>query len=236
MNKKLTAFFTKKFPAFLTTNLGILVLGFVLTTVCGSFINWLHTNATSARDKKFELFKGQVAKHEVLLTDLSNAMGARVFRLHRVLWNLDDPYLDPPGEMWRLDENARNEIEDKKRWDDYYKTVVDWNLSYRDYKRRIRLLAGDELANEFFMAGEQGAVTAKEGSLLAAFESLHTKVKRLHEEARKSGTVNRAKHDEAEAAINRLYDRIDDYMARLSNDFEAQDKSGNPLDQGRSKN
>jgi hypothetical protein len=45
--------------------------------------------------------------------------------------------------------------------------------------------------------------------------------------------VNGAKYTEARDEIQRLYNRIDDYMADLSKDFEKQD--GNLLELGPSK-
>ena len=132
MNKELTAFITKKLPVFFTTNIGILVLGFILTTVCGGIINALHTQATWKRDKGFELFKSQLTKHDELLTDLSKTTGARVYRVQRVLWNFDQPTSETPAETWCLDARAKAEIE--TRWTEYDKAVVDWNLTYRDIR------------------------------------------------------------------------------------------------------
>jgi hypothetical protein len=223
MNKELTTFITKKLPVFFTTNIGILVLGFILTTVCGGIINRLHTQETWKRDKGFELFKSQLAKHDELLTDLAKTTGARVYRVQRVLWNLDQPPSEPDGETWRLDARAKGEIE--TRWSDYDKTVVDWNLTYRDYKRRIQLLAGDALANDFFEAGEHGAQSAKEGCITGAFEQLHKKIKSLYVKAKDSGTVDRVPHDSAQIDINLLYDQLDRYMTNLSKEFQDMDKS-----------
>src|SRR4030088_1934559 len=100
---------TKKLAAFFTSNIGMLVAGFILTTVCGGIINTLHTQATWKRDKGFELFKSQLTKHDELLTDLSKTTGARVYRVQRVLWNFDQPTSEPPGETWRLDARAKGE-------------------------------------------------------------------------------------------------------------------------------
>jgi hypothetical protein len=219
---------TRKLAAFFTSNIGMLVAGFILTTVCGGIINTLHTQATWKRDKGFELFKSQLTKHDELLTDLSKTTGARVYRVQRVLWNLDRPEAEPPGETWCLDARAKGEIE--TRWTEYDKTVVDWNLTYRDYKRRIQLLAGDEFADKFFEAGEHGAQSAKEGCITGAFEQLHKKIKSLHVKAKDYETVDRKPHDSAQDDINNLYDQLDRYMTDLSKKFEDLDKSSNPLE------
>lgn len=219
----------KKLTDFFTSGLGLLILGFVLTTICGSFINWSYTKANWNRDKDFELFKSQLTKHDELLTDLSKTTGARVYRVQRVLWNLDQPASDLTEEKtWCLDARAKAEID--TRWTEYDKTVVDWNLTYRDYKRRIQLLAGDDFANKFFEASERTAQSAKEECITGAFEQLHKKIKSMHVKAKDLETVDRDPHDSAQKDIDNLYDQLDRYMTDLSKKFQDLDKSLNPLE------
>src|SRR3954447_19346682 len=118
----------KKLADFFTSGLGLLMLGFFLTTVCGTFINWRYSTATWKREKNFELFKGQLAKHDELLSDFTRVIGARVFRLQRVVWLMDPP-VKPEPETWELKKDDDQNDDDQKlktRWDKYYETVAEW--------------------------------------------------------------------------------------------------------------
>lgn len=218
----------------LTSPIGLLVFGFFLTTVCGALINELHTRSSSNRDKQFELLKGKLAKHEELLSSLSKVMGARVFRLQRVLWALDAPSSEPGGETWQLDADTKTRLDTV--WGEYYTTVTEWNLTYRDYTTRIRLFAGDQVANKFFVAGASGAKKARSDSVCGTFEACHTMVKELRDMARKSATVNGAKHDLAQVEIDALYEKVDGFMADLYHALDEREKSDNPLEPRGSRN
>src|SRR2546423_15409998 len=104
----------KKLAEFFSSGLGLLILGFILTTVCGGLINITHSYLTWKRDKQFELLKGEIAKHDELLSELTKVVGERVFRLQRVVWILDrppGPAADAPvGETWQLGEAEQKEL------------------------------------------------------------------------------------------------------------------------------
>src|SRR5215471_8048349 len=92
-----------QFGKFLKSKIGLLVLGFVLTTVCGAIINGMYANSTWKRDKRFELLKAELQKHDELLSDLTKILGTRTFRLQRVLW-ATDPEASPAPDTWQLND------------------------------------------------------------------------------------------------------------------------------------
>jgi hypothetical protein len=103
----------KKIADFFTSGLGLLILGFVLTTVCGGLVNWMYARSSWQRDKQFELLKVDLAKHDELLTDFTKVIGARVFRLQRVVWHMDPP-VTPAPEAWDIKKDDDQKDDDQK--------------------------------------------------------------------------------------------------------------------------
>lgn len=218
---------------FVRNPLFLLVAGFVLTTGCGALINYLYARSAWNRDRQFELLRGRLAKHEELLSSLSKVMGARVFRLQRVIWTLDPPSSEPPQEMWQLDEETKAKLD--VIWNDYYATVIEWNLTYRDYTTRIRLLLGDDGADKFFVAGDTGAQAARADTVCGSFEAGHKMAKKLKDAARKSATVNGAEQRLAQSKMDALYEKVDGFMAYLYKALDKREKSDTPLKPRRSR-
>jgi hypothetical protein len=223
MNKnKLTKFFS--------SGLGLLILGFVLTTLCGGLVNEMHTRSTWKRDKRFELLKGELAKHEELLSDLTKVVGARVFRLQRVVWLLD-PAATPAPETWQLNDDAQKEL--KTRWETYYQTVVDWNVNYRTYAIKIRILAGPQMAERFIVPDVvSGARKAKSGTLCGVIEETHKTVADLRAKAILTSRVDRAEHELAQHEVDHLYDAVDDFVRQLYQALGEKERSDDPISSG----
>jgi len=224
MKTKLLNFF-KTLPKFFTGRIGLLVLGFVLTTVCGAIINGMYTSSTWKRDKQFELLKSELAKHDELLSDLTKILGTRVYRLQRVVW-ITDPDTPPGPETWALNEEAKTKL--NTLWNDYYQAVIEWNITYRTYTIKLRALVGDEVADNFFVGDTSGARRAKSRTLCRYFEHSHEAVAALKKAALTS-QVDRGKHDEAQREVDDLYNRVDDFVAQLYRAVAKKEGSDNPL-------
>jgi len=223
--KRSSLIFFKKLANFFTSSIGLLVLGFVLTTVCGAIINGMYTSSTWKRDKQFELLKSELAKHDELLSDLTKMLGTRVYRLQRVVWGTD-PDTPPGPETWPLTEEAKTKL--NTLWNEYHQTVVEWNVSYRTYTIKLRALTGDEIADKFFVGDTSGARRAKPGTLCRYFEHSHEAVATLKKAALTS-QVDRSKHDEAQREVDDLYNRVDDFVAQLYRAVAEKEHSDNPL-------
>lgn len=224
-----------KITRFFSSKAGILLLGFILTTGCGAFINWLHTRSTWHREKRFELLTRKLVKHEELLSSLSKVVGERVFRLQRVLWALEAPSPSLPGAVWQADDAAKKRINDC--WNEYYLTVIEWNLKYRDYATRIRFLAGPEVADNFFVGAVTGARLAKTGTVAGSFEQAHERVKALRDITLGSAAVDRTDlYDQAKRSVDHLYDKVDSFVAELYSTLDEHARSDNPLEAKRSRN
>jgi hypothetical protein len=210
---------------FLKSKIGLLVLGFVLTTVCGALINGMYTNSTWKRDKRFELLKAELQKHDDLLSDLTKILGTRTFRLQRVVW-VTDPEASPAPDIWQLNDQTKNRL--NTRWDEYYQSVVDWNVNYRNYAVKLRLLAGDEMADKFFVGDPSGARISKPGTLCWRFEKCHEVVSLLKKKALTS-QLERKEHDVAQHDMDDLYNKVDEFVAQLYRRLGEKERSDDPF-------
>lgn len=221
----------KKLTEFFSSGLGLLILGFILTTVCGGLINITHSYLTWKRDKQFELLKGEIAKHDELLSELTKVVGERVFGLQRVVWVLNraGSAADAPvGETWRLSEADQKDL--NIRWDDYYKTVATWNVNYRTYAIKIRLLAGPDMARLFIDRDETGgARVAKTGTLCGVIEQTHSTIVGLRSKALKGSDINRAEREQAQHQVDNLYNEVDDFVTRLYERLRERERSDDPV-------
>ena len=221
----------KKLADFFTSGLGLLILGFVLTTLCGGLVNWMYARSSWKRDKQFELFKGELAKHDELLSDFTKVIGERVFRLQRVVW-LMDPTEKPPPETWQLrqDDQDDDPKELKARWEKYYETVAQWNVNYRTYAIKIRLLAGPQMADQFIVRDAvSGARKAKSGTLCGVIEETHKTVADLKAKALLTSRVDRAEHELAQCEVDHLYDAVDDFVRQLYEALGDKARSDDPV-------
>lgn len=238
----------KPITDFLSSGFSLLVAGFLLTTVCGTFINSRFSQATWKREKDFELLKAKLAQHDELLSDLTKVIGARVFRLQRVVWLMDPtPETPDAAETWEFKDgdqkdDTKNEDatkgdgkkEDYKtlqgRWDKYYETVADWNVNYRTYAIKIRVLAGSKMADQFIARDDiSGARKAKSGTLCGVIEETHKIVADLKKKVDATSRVNRTEHENAQCEVDHLYDAVDNFVRQLYEALGDRARSDDPV-------
>jgi len=111
----------------------LIVLGFLLTTVIGERLVNTYQEESWKRDVKYEFLRQEIEETRKVLDDVIFQIENRRHMLQKVYWAL--------------------EIGDKKEinecWNNYTKTIDDWNINNVIYKNKIRRLIGEELANEF---------------------------------------------------------------------------------------
>lgn len=142
-----------------------------------------------------------------------------------MVW-VTDPEAAPGPDTWQLTEKAKTKL--NARWDEYYQTVVDWNLSYRNYAIKLRVLAGDGVADRFFVGDPSGARKAQSETLCSYFEHAHDTVAAL-KKAALTVQVDRTKHDMAQREVDDLYNRVDDFVAKLYRVLAEKERSDEPL-------
>jgi len=132
-----------KFWTFLNSQVGILVLGFVLTSLLGTFIaERIQKNnkekdlliererqaASWERDKKYEVFRRKLDDGEKLIDELSNLMNNRFFKTQNVYTNISSGSIT------------------EAKWNDYYKSVEEWNIKMPVIRNKIKRLLSDSLS------------------------------------------------------------------------------------------
>ena len=208
---------------FINSSLGLLLMGFILTTVCGTIINNFYGRATWDREKKFELLKRSLDRNEKLIEDISVKMGTRAMRLLRAFWAIETPpssYQDP----------KEREKVIKERWEEYAKSVVDWNENLRVYISKIHYLAGLETTRLFYISEDGSTEQERAGTVYNNFQRAHYAVKELKDMPFKPDSENWQKmHKTAEQSITQLYKKIDVFLLNLYTSLDFRARSDSPL-------
>ena|SRR5947209_8685384 len=111
-----------------------IVLGFFLTTVVGGILSYVWSELARRREKYHQILVSRLRNQRALLESLARDMGERAFRAERLYWAVDDFPQNP-----KLTKKRLTRI--KKRWDEYYESVIAWNLSLPRYRMRVAFYA-----------------------------------------------------------------------------------------------
>ena len=208
---------------FFNSAIGLLLIGFLLTTVFGTIINNFYSKATWEREKKFELLKRSLDRNEKLLEDISVTMGTRAFKLMRAFWAIETP---PAG--YRTPEERKQVI--AQRWEEYSKAVVDWNEHLRVYVSKITYLAGEDTARLFYISEEGSTEKERAGTVYNQFQRAHYAVKELKDMPYEPNSEKWQKgHELAEKSIQQLYKKIDVFLVNLYRALDFRARSDSPL-------
>ena len=133
---------------FLNSKVGLLVLGFTLSTIIGGvFVNWIGQKTWEQqiaveqkrqdfeweRSRKFEMLKFKLDEGQKSLEEISDLINLRFFRLHKVFENVLSGNLKAAEENWR----------------NYKKTVEIWNVKLIINQNKLKRLVSVEVANQF---------------------------------------------------------------------------------------
>jgi hypothetical protein len=208
---------------FFNSSLGLLLLGFLLTTIFGSLVNNFYSRATWERDKKFELFKRSLDRNEKLLEDISVSMGTRAFRLMKLFW-----VVETPPTAFRSPEERKQVI--SQRWDEYRKAVLDWNEHLRVFISKISYLAGEETARHFYISEEGSTEKERAGTIYHQFQRAHYAVKELKDMPYEPTSEKWQKsHKLAEQYIQQLYKKIDVFLVNLYTALDFRARNDSPI-------
>jgi hypothetical protein len=206
---------------FINSSIGLLLIGFLLTTICGTIINNFYGKATWEREKKFELLKRSLDRNEKLIEDISVKMGTRAMRLLRAFWAIEtSQYQDSQGREKVI----------KERWEEYAKSVIDWNENLRVYVTKLSYLAGPETARLFYISEEGSTEKERAETVYNHFQRAHYAVKELKDLPFKPDSENWQKvHKTAEQSIQQLYKKIDVFLLNLFTTLDFRARIDSPL-------
>ena len=151
----------------LESKVGLLLVGFVLTTIFGTFINERFHQKTWEETQNHELLKRKLDKQEELVKDVSTLISQRSFHLERLGWAVE---YHTEKEKNNIDQAKKEKI--AKLWDEYYSTVILWNENYKMYHIKLKYLADTNTADMFYIS-EKEANSANPDTIYGKFVQTH---------------------------------------------------------------
>ncbi len=134
--------FFQRTAEFLDTKAGLVILGFLVTTVGGSILNVQIQERAARNQYAFELAKERFKEARQLQADLLQSSNARAFTLSQVIGQLAHPADYPFKEV-------------KAYWDDKVEPPkVEWNLKRYQFHAQARALYSPALADLIYRAEE----------------------------------------------------------------------------------
>jgi hypothetical protein len=201
----LEGFMKKKISIFLNSPLGLLIIGFILTTLIGTFINSIYQKSSWNRTKNYEVLTRLLDKQEVLINDLSKDMNYRSYWLWKVFFILDDNWSS---------KNRKNLID---TWTKYNETVIKWNENLRFNKSRIRRLASEKLSDKFYQYNNN---LSYDSTIYYNFTVSHNLIKKLVNFSLSNSKRNSdIDLENTQNMIHELDKSIDDFLNDLDIEF-----------------
>ena len=201
---------------FLNSNFFLLILGFGLTTVIGTYItdrvqyrSWLQQeelekqrqDADWKRDKKFEIIRRKLDYGQEALEELSDLINLRFYRLQNVYISI-----------------VQNDIASaNNNWAKYFETVEDWNVKLIINQNKIRRLVNDQEANLFNDYETDDPNLTNPVTIHGKFYVAHQKVLNLLRCLRReSCSITQRQKDEVEVLLRDLDIQTDNFVDRIS--------------------
>lgn len=204
---------------FLNSKVGLLLLGFSLTTVLGGLLadrmhqrSWERQSAIEhrrqvfewERSRKFELLRLKLNEGQQSLEEISDLINLRFFRLHKVF------------------ENALtgNFADAKTNWREYMNVVERWNVKLIIYQNKLERLVNRNIATQFNNYETDNPNLTNPTSLHGHFFISHVKVKSLLECAKKpSCSITKDMERDANKSLRNLDIFSDAFVDRVSQLF-----------------
>lgn len=204
---------------FFNSNVGLLLLGFVLTTVIGGFfVDWIQQRTWERqvaleqkrndyeweRNKKFELLKVKIEEGQDSLEEISELVNLRLFSLQKVFESLAEGDLSSGV----------------KKWSEYAPIVEKWNTKLNIYQNRLERLVDKETALQFNNYETDNLGSNKPTSLHGLFFVAHKRVRSLLECMKKPGcVVSKEMINDAAYALKELDFTSDRFIDTVSQKF-----------------
>ncbi|MFC1725265.1 hypothetical protein ACFL4T_06535 [candidate division KSB1 bacterium] len=139
--------------------LGLLIIGFLITGVLGGFWGYVLKRRSWAEETKFSLYQARYKEGTSFLDEISELIGQRFFLLQRLWWAIEDQ------DATRISQCEAT----------YFIAVENWNSCFWKNRNKIRLLVGEDQANNFLDYSDD-YVEDKPKSLHYKFVIAHRKV------------------------------------------------------------
>ena len=201
---------------FLNSKVGLLVLGFSLTTVVGGlFVNWVERKTWERqiavekkrqdyeweRSRKFEMLRLKLDEGQKSLEEISDLINLRFFRLHKVFESVLSGNLE-----------AAN-----KNWHNYMEIVERWNVKLIINQNKLKRLVSAEVSRQYNNYETDDPNLQKPSSIHGHFFIAHKKVKALLQCAKsETCTVTKEMKQDVNEYMRSLDLFSDEFVDRVS--------------------
>jgi hypothetical protein len=205
--------------AFLNSGVGLLLLGFGITTIVGSlFADWIQRRTWEQqialeqarqdyewqRSMRFELLRAKLKEGEESLEEISDLINLRFFRLQRVFDALV----------------GGNLAATEQAWSEYGPTVEKWNTKLIIYQNKLERLVSRDVARQFNNYETDNTELTDPVSLHGHFYLAHKRVRAMYECLRRSGcAVSQDMRNDAGRSLRQLDLVSDAFVDRVAQLF-----------------
>lgn len=195
----------RRLARFLVHPVTLLAIATVFATLAGAWLTNYYQERAWIREKQFETYRYTLDEGLKVIDELSDVMGRRLFGLNRVVWVAKGTGTGALDQVWQ----------------EYYDSVVDWNVKLARYKSRLSRFMGPEAAREF-ASPEDAALGYSEGtpaSIHGQFLVAHQKVRALVDCVRDrcQDQARQAALKDAQQELNLLGVTVDAFLETCTN-------------------
>ncbi len=190
-----------RFRTITENKLVLLVAGFFLTGVIGTYLNQEFQSAAWQRDKRYELLRTRLDRGTEMIEELASLMNKRVFGLNRLDFNADASWAGF-----------------RPIWDQYYGSVIEWNESVNAFKHRVTMYVGEDEALDLLDYRDESH-PASPRSIHGHFVKAHSAMFALRQCIRDGCADQSDLATEAHNTLGWLESNTDRYIERITAKF-----------------
>ena len=178
----------------LNSKIILLVVGFILTGIVGSFLNHQFQKEVWERQAHYEIVKRQIDQAREAIEGILLHAGKRFYAMQKVFWSL---------ESFKIEEA-------KQRWEEYSTIRDEWSIMVNNYRSKIKIFLDPKLSYELLDKDDARSYKNKE-SLHALFVIAHYNLKKLLNYSGSNSQERRSIELEALNALSELGKRIGNF-------------------------
>ena len=195
----------RRIARFLRHPVTLLAIATVFATLAGVWLTNYYQQQAWVRDKQFEMYRYRMDEGFELVDELSDATSQRLFGLNRVIWVAKGT---GTGELDQV-------------WQEYYESVVDWNVKLARYKSRLSRFISPDAAEAFAnpqdaaLSYAEGVPTSLHGRFLVAHQQVRALVDCVREQCQ--DPARQAALQAAQQDLNALGEAVDAFLEGCTN-------------------
>lgn len=195
MNKRKICYYWKKINQ---DKLSLIIIAFLLTTICGSVFNSVIQYSIIKREAKIELIKKRIEESFKIQENLSTQINERYFLLLRYFWSVKEDTLNC-----------------KVIWQDYYKSVIKWNNELNKNHSNLLLFCGIDISQAFLDYDDDNKVEFPK-SIHYKFRLIHNQILTLKRSIESGIKLPQEQYFSIGSKIEKLNLELDQFLIDLS--------------------